>query len=252
MSGFFALRRETLDGAECLTPLGYKIALELMCKCRARRVREVPIHFGPRGSRALQAHPRAAVQIPGAPQPPVRLHLPALSPAVKFVVATAAAWLCGLGLFLSLSRARHGPHARRQFELSRRAARDRRLSPALRADAARLPSEQAPWRDFLVTCLCEWAVCAAAATWIANRVRDIHALEVFALTYAVATVTRYVLRKELMQDVRQLTRGAQAGGTSRERLVRRRSIPNARHRQQMVRGRIDCARGTGDSPVVIT
>jgi dolichol-phosphate mannosyltransferase len=48
MSGFFALRRETLEGAQRLTPLGYKIGLELMCKCRVKRVQEIPIHFAER------------------------------------------------------------------------------------------------------------------------------------------------------------------------------------------------------------
>jgi dolichol-phosphate mannosyltransferase len=46
MSGFFALRRDTFEKAECLSPMGYKIALELMCKCRVKRVREVAIRFG--------------------------------------------------------------------------------------------------------------------------------------------------------------------------------------------------------------
>jgi dolichol-phosphate mannosyltransferase len=46
MSGFFALRRDTFQRARRLAPLGYKIALELICKCRVRRVVEVPIHFG--------------------------------------------------------------------------------------------------------------------------------------------------------------------------------------------------------------
>ncbi|MDB5297405.1 MAG: Dolichyl-phosphate beta-D-mannosyltransferase, partial [Phycisphaerales bacterium] len=45
MSGFFALRRSTFDRGERLTPLGYKIGLELMCKCRVTAVAEVPIHF---------------------------------------------------------------------------------------------------------------------------------------------------------------------------------------------------------------
>jgi dolichol-phosphate mannosyltransferase len=46
MSGFFALRRESYAAADALTPLGYKIGLELMCKCRVKRVVEIPIHFG--------------------------------------------------------------------------------------------------------------------------------------------------------------------------------------------------------------
>ena len=48
MSGFFALRRDVLDRAKGLKPSGYKIALELMVKCRVQRVNEVPIHFSQR------------------------------------------------------------------------------------------------------------------------------------------------------------------------------------------------------------
>ncbi|MCH5374140.1 MAG: polyprenol monophosphomannose synthase [Planctomycetes bacterium] len=45
MPGFFALRRGTYRSADELNPVGYKIGLELIVKCRCRRVREVPIHF---------------------------------------------------------------------------------------------------------------------------------------------------------------------------------------------------------------
>lgn len=48
MSGFFALRRATFEQAAPLNPLGYKIGLELMVKCRCRNVEEVPIHFAER------------------------------------------------------------------------------------------------------------------------------------------------------------------------------------------------------------
>ena len=46
MAGFFALRRDTLDKAGVsLSPIGYKIGLELLVKCRCTTVREVPIDF---------------------------------------------------------------------------------------------------------------------------------------------------------------------------------------------------------------
>lgn len=48
MAGFFGLRRETFEAAEQLNPIGYKIGLELMIKCRCERVVEVPIHFANR------------------------------------------------------------------------------------------------------------------------------------------------------------------------------------------------------------
>ncbi|MEM6855801.1 MAG: polyprenol monophosphomannose synthase, partial [Planctomycetota bacterium] len=45
MSGFFAMRKSDFDAAEDLNPVGYKIALELIVKCRLENVGEVPIHF---------------------------------------------------------------------------------------------------------------------------------------------------------------------------------------------------------------
>jgi len=44
MSGFFAVRSAALDGS-VLRPLGYKILLELIVRCRLRRVTEVPYQF---------------------------------------------------------------------------------------------------------------------------------------------------------------------------------------------------------------
>ncbi|MBE0519180.1 MAG: glycosyltransferase family 2 protein [Thermoplasmata archaeon] len=47
MSGFFAIRREVIDGVE-LNPIGYKIALEILVKGRIKKVDEVPITFADR------------------------------------------------------------------------------------------------------------------------------------------------------------------------------------------------------------
>jgi dolichol-phosphate mannosyltransferase len=48
MSGFFALRRTTFAQADPLNPIGYKIGLELLVKCRCTAVTEVPIAFADR------------------------------------------------------------------------------------------------------------------------------------------------------------------------------------------------------------
>jgi dolichol-phosphate mannosyltransferase len=45
MSGFFALRRDTFAAGTNFDPIGYKVLLELIIKCRCRAVIEVPIHF---------------------------------------------------------------------------------------------------------------------------------------------------------------------------------------------------------------
>ncbi len=45
MSGFFALHRDTFTRGNEFNPVGYKIGLELLIKCRCERIREIPIHF---------------------------------------------------------------------------------------------------------------------------------------------------------------------------------------------------------------
>jgi dolichol-phosphate mannosyltransferase len=45
MAGFFAIKSATLSRATTLRPLGYKIALELIVRCRCRKIAEVPIMF---------------------------------------------------------------------------------------------------------------------------------------------------------------------------------------------------------------
>jgi dolichol-phosphate mannosyltransferase len=45
MAGFFALRRETFERSAPLSPIGYKIGLELLVKCGCKDIREVPIRF---------------------------------------------------------------------------------------------------------------------------------------------------------------------------------------------------------------
>eukprot|EP00796_Vickermania_ingenoplastis_P005009 gene5009-3604_t len=49
MSGFFGLRRAVFNrGMRTVSPIGYKIALELFVKCRVRKFTEVPFSFGTR------------------------------------------------------------------------------------------------------------------------------------------------------------------------------------------------------------
>ena len=45
MSGFFAFKRSNMPAMHMLSPLGYKIGLEIMVKGRFKKPAEVPIHF---------------------------------------------------------------------------------------------------------------------------------------------------------------------------------------------------------------
>jgi protein O-mannosyl-transferase len=48
MSGFFAVPKRVFKRATQLNPIGYKIGLEIIVKCRCKKVVEVPIHFSNR------------------------------------------------------------------------------------------------------------------------------------------------------------------------------------------------------------
>jgi dolichol-phosphate mannosyltransferase len=45
MSGFFAVRRSTIAAGRDFNPVGYKILLEVIVKCRCKVVTDIPIHF---------------------------------------------------------------------------------------------------------------------------------------------------------------------------------------------------------------
>ena len=45
MSGFFALPRTLWQRCQRLSPVGYKIGLEIMVKCQPQTIKEVPIYF---------------------------------------------------------------------------------------------------------------------------------------------------------------------------------------------------------------
>jgi dolichol-phosphate mannosyltransferase len=201
MAGFFALKRETYLSARQLTPLGYKIALELMCKCGAKNVREIPIHFALRlageSKLSLKQQFRYLEHLS-------RLYdftFPRVSPILKFVIATVAGWLVGLAAYLC-SGAGHVMAIVLAYPATIL------VTAIFHARYIRTQREfiirRHPWMDFTVISLAEWIVCGTAAWWVVQRVREPGPLEIFIFAYGCATITRYILRKEFLQDIRGL------------------------------------------------
>jgi dolichol-phosphate mannosyltransferase len=206
MSGFFALKRQTYDRAQRLTPLGYKIALELMCKCRVQNVREIPIHFAERTRGQSKLSLREQFRYLEHLSRLYDFCFPRLSPIVKFLIVTVLDWLVGLAVYQIMI---HGD-----------------VTPAMSVVVAYLGAilvtavfhrryiraqrefllTQHPWGEFVMVALAEIAVCAVVAAWIVRRVTDVSAWELFILSFGAATITRYVLRKEFMLDIRGLRR----------------------------------------------
>jgi len=207
MSGFFALRRETYERGRRLTPLGYKIGLELMCKCRVSRVREVPIHFAERvrgeSKLTLKEQFRYLEHLS-------RLYdfcFPRLSPMLKFLIVTAVSWLAAFAVFVLLlgNRWAGPPVATSVAYLVAIAVTALFHGRYVRTQREFLVRRH-PWIDFLFSALGEWAACSLMATYLAARLHDPWDLELFFIPFGVALLVRYVLRKEFLLDVRGLRR----------------------------------------------
>ncbi|HEX8324483.1 MAG TPA: polyprenol monophosphomannose synthase [Tepidisphaeraceae bacterium] len=204
MSGFFALRRASYEQAQRLTPLGYKIALELLCKARVTRVREVPIHFASRQAGESKLSLREQFRYLEHLSRLYDFSFPRLSPIAKFAFVTGLSWSIALAYFTALIVSgrtvfvsiivSYGCVILTTAVFHARYVRTQRgflLRPS-------------PWRDFALASVAEGATCAATAAYLQHRAHGALALEVALISYTAALAARYVLRKELLLDVRGL------------------------------------------------
>lgn len=208
MSGFFALGRDAYREATRLTPLGYKIGLELMCKTRVKRVVEIPIHFA--------ARQRGQSKLTLKQQFKYLEHLsrlydytfPRVSPILKFFIATISGWFVAFAAYVVLLKsdvlptATLAPIFAYPFAILTVAVFHLRYVRTQREFIVR----PHPWVDFWIISLAEWATCALVSLWVTRRVERLWPVELFAIAFGCATVVRYVLRKELLHDIRGLRR----------------------------------------------
>ncbi|HXJ80039.1 MAG TPA: polyprenol monophosphomannose synthase [Candidatus Methylomirabilis sp.] len=217
MSGFFALRRSTYQQARRLTPIGYKIGLELMYKCRVERIAEIPIHFGSRAKGESKLTLRQQFRYLEHLSRLYDFTFPRSSAIAKFLIVVACSWsvaalvawaLCAVGLGQGLSILAAYPSALAVVALfhARHVSTQREFIVTAR-----------PWRDFGLIALAEWVTCAGAVVWTAWRLDHAGPVESFLLAFGSATVVRYVLRKELFQDIRGLRRELRREEFDRER-----------------------------------
>lgn len=206
MSGFFALPRSTLERGRNLSPRGFKIGLELMCKCKARRVREVPFDFAPRLHGRSKLTLREQFRFLEHLSRLYDFSYPRRSGYSKFVVVAAIGFVASLLLLRGLLAAPlMAPVAASLAYAGMLGVTALFFLRYVRAQRAFIIPEH-PWRDFVLISAFEWAAVACVAAWGIWRLRDPGPLELLTLGFAAALVVRYLLRKELMHDIRGLRR----------------------------------------------
>jgi len=203
MAGFVALRRETYLAADELNPIGYKIGLELMVKCRVKRVMETPIFFRNR------LHGKSKLTL----QEQLRYleHLSRLydykfrrgSPHVKFLIAALSS--TGVGYWVAMAIRAAGAHRLDSVAVGLLAMLlvvglffGRYVGTQRRKIA-----NSHPWEAFLIICGAEfllgiWWAWFFAQRWLFS--------DLMLACLGICVLARYLLRKLMGQDVGGLHR----------------------------------------------
>jgi dolichol-phosphate mannosyltransferase len=199
MSGFFALRAQTFQRAGNLRPIGYKIAMELLCKCRVRRVRDVPIRFGLRQSGMSKLTLRQRLVFLDHLTRLYDFCFPRGSAWTGFAVVNGCGWLIAFGLYVRLIA--HDVNAVMAPAISFLAVLA--TSAVFQMRSIRLsgnPARSRVWFDFGLVALGQWSVCALAARWVAEHVLEASAVEIFVLTFGTASIAGAMLRRQLPRE----------------------------------------------------
>lgn len=223
MSGFFALGRETYLRGRNFNPTGYKIALELMCKCDVRQVREVPIRFSLReaGESKLNLTQQARYLDHLS-----RLYdycFPRASTWAKFIISTGVAWFVAFGLYVRLVAQNASPVLAPTLAFAAAAITTAALhhrSLRRHGDAAHRKRD---WLDFSIITLGEWSACTLAAKWVSAHVAPMSAVQFFGVTFGLVAIARIALRSGMVHDLRGVRLVANDAQERNERGGRRRA-----------------------------
>ncbi|MGO8699536.1 MAG: glycosyltransferase [Limisphaerales bacterium] len=206
MAGFFALKRQTYLEARNLTPLGYKIALELMCKARVSRPVEIPIHFGMRAKGESKLSLKQQFRYLEHLSRLYDFKFPRASPVIKFLIATGLGWAAGLGAYFMLVRWQFGTVVALAFAYAPALVVAALFQARYVKTQREFLARQTPWVDFALISGAEWLAATVTAWWATRRLLTPGRWETFILSFGAATLVRYVLRKELLHDIRGLRR----------------------------------------------
>ncbi len=172
MSGFFALRRETYSRGQRLAPLGYKVGLELVCKCGVKSVTEVPINFGQRTRGESKLNFKQQFKYLEHLSRLYDFSLPRLSPIAKFLIVVVLGWFVGLSVYSAMTEL----HVSQLTAIAVGYFGTVLMTTVFHARYVRTQREflvrTTPWLDFTVISIAELIGCVLAAHWLAARLTN--------------------------------------------------------------------------------
>lgn len=202
MSGFFALRRSTYRQGNEFNPIGYKIALELICKCKVQRVCEVAIRFGLREAGESKLNLTQQVRYLDHLSRLYDYCFPRASTWAKFVIATGVAWFVAFGLYVRLVAQNASPVLAPTLAFAAAALTTAAFHHRFLRRHGDATRKKRDWADFGLITFVEWLVCTLAARWVSAHVVPMSAVQFFGVVFGVVAVARYGLRMGMLRNLR--------------------------------------------------
>ncbi|HSU68432.1 MAG TPA: polyprenol monophosphomannose synthase [Tepidisphaeraceae bacterium] len=218
MSGFFALRRQTFQRAKRLNPIGYKIALELMCKCQVASVREVPIHFGLRTAGESKLNLSQQLRYLDHLSRLYDFCFPRGSAWVKFAIATACAWLAAFSVYVRLVAHDVSPVLAPTLAFAGAGLTTAVFHLRALRRAGKPLASRRDWIDFALVTIGEWSICTLAARWLGTHIEHLTVLQFFAVVFSAVAAARLALRTRMLHSLQgvRLAQSAPPARTIRE------------------------------------
>jgi dolichol-phosphate mannosyltransferase len=159
MSGFFAFRRADMPDVRLLSPIGYKIGLELLVKGGFRKPGEVPIHFADRVHGESKLNWKEQVRYLRHLRRLYQFRFPFLAEFTQFGAVGASGFAVDLLLYLGLQGlAGLGHVAARALSFWGAASWNWAWNRALTFSNRQKTSRLAQWSGFLLTSLLGFAI----------------------------------------------------------------------------------------------
>jgi dolichol-phosphate mannosyltransferase len=158
MSGFFAFRRERMPAAHLLSPIGYKIGLELLVKGEFKKPGEVPIHFIDRMHGESKLTWKEQVRYLRHLRRLYQYRFPFLAEIFQFGLVGATGFVVDLALYLGLQVAGLGHVAARAVSFWGAASWNWAWNRALTFSHRQKTAKLVQWPAFLLTSLIGFAI----------------------------------------------------------------------------------------------
>jgi hypothetical protein len=167
-----------------------------------REVREVPIRFGLRLAGESKLNLTQQVRYLDHLSRLYDFSFPRATTGLKFVIATACAWLIAFGLYVRLVAHEVSPVYAPTLAFAAAALATATFHFRAMRRHGQSTDRLHDWLDYAMVMVGEWSICTLASRWVGTHIEHLSVTQFFAVTFGAAAIARLALRKSLFHNLR--------------------------------------------------